>query len=135
MRISVARSNAMLDTLIAAANSGLLRLYTGTRPTDPDTALSGNTLLGTLTMGATSFVRTDRTLTANSISSDTNADATGVVTFARLFASDGTTALIDFGVSTSAPSAGNELQIPSTSITAGQILSATSLVITLPTGA
>jgi hypothetical protein len=135
MRMSIARSNAMLDTFIASANNGLLRLYTGTRPAGPDTALAGNTLLGTLTLAATSFVRSDRTLTANAITADSAADATGTVTFARLFASDGTTALADFGVSTSAPAPGTELQIPSTNIDAGQILSASSLVISLPLGA
>ena len=135
MRLSIARSNAMLDTFIASANSGLLRLYTGTRPAGPDTALSGNTLLGTLTMNSTSFVRSDRTLTANSITADSSADNNGDVTFARLFASDGTTALCDFGVSTSAPAPGTELQIPSITIAAGQIHSASALVITLPLGA
>lgn len=135
MRIAVARRNAALDTFISAANAGLLSLYTGTRPANADTALAGNTLLATLTLNATSFVRTDGTLTANAITSDSSADATGTVSFVRLLQSDGTTPLADFGVSTSTPADGTECQLPTLSIVSGQPVTASSLVITFGVGA
>jgi hypothetical protein len=133
-RFAVARRNAILNTLIAPANSGLLRLYSGARPADSDTALSGNTLLATLTMSATSFVLTNGTLTANAIAADPSADASGTASFARLFQSDGTTPIVDFGVTTSAPSNGFELQLPTLVVTALQAVTASQLVITFGAG-
>ena len=53
LRIAAATRNAMLDqlrTLLdAGAAGGTIKIYTGTQPANADTALSGNTLLGTLT--------------------------------------------------------------------------------------
>lgn len=139
MRISVARRNAALDTFIAAANSGLLRIYddTAARPTNADTAVpGGSVLLAELTMNATSFPgASSGTLTANAITDESSAPAAGDALWARLFQSDGTTPICDFGVTTSSPSDGNELQLPSLTIALGQVVSASSLVINFPVGA
>jgi len=121
----------MLDTLTTSCNSGLLRIYSGTRPTDADTALSGNTLLAELTMGATSFgAASGGVLTANAITSDSSADATGTASFARLFQSNGTTAIADFSVGTS----GTEVIINTTSIVAAAVVSCSAFTITAPVG-
>lgn len=85
--------------------SPLIRIYAGTVPTDADTALSGNTLLATCPMSATPFpAATDGNpggvLTANAITSDSAADATGTATFGRLLTS-GATAKMQFSVGTS----------------------------------
>lgn len=117
----------MLDTLLDSLNSGFLRIYSGTRPATPDTALSGNTLLAELTFGATAFAAaTGGTKTANAIGSDTSADATGTATFFRAFQSNGTTAVIDGTVGTS----GTDAVINSTAIQSATTVSCSSMVIT-----
>jgi hypothetical protein len=130
-RVAVARRNEMLDALTGNFNSGLLRIYSGTRPTDADTALSGNTLLAQLTYNATSFgAASAGVLTANAITSDSSADATGTASFARAFESDGTTAIMDFSVGTS----GTEVVLNTVSIVAAAVVSCSAHTITFPVG-
>ena len=99
-------------------NSGFIRFYDGTRPTDPDTALSGNTELAECTFGATAFgAAVAGVVTANAITKDSSATGGSTATFARSFASDGTTALHDFRVSTSG--GGGEIIMGTLTIGAG----------------
>ncbi len=131
MRISAARRNAMLDNLAAACNSGYIDIYSGTRPTDADTSLSGNTLLASLSFSATAFpAASGGVLTANSINQDATADATGTATFARIFASNHTTALADVSVGTS----GAEINLNTVSIVQNATVSITSMTVSLPVG-
>lgn len=77
------------DAVLARLNSGFLRIYSGARPATADTALSGNTLLSTLSFGATAFpASSSGVANANAITADTNAAATGRPTFARLVESN-----------------------------------------------
>ena len=131
MKTAVARRNEMLDSIRDNFNSGKLRIYSGTRPTDADTALSGNTLLAELTFGATAFpASSGGVLTANAITSDSAADNTGTASFARCFESDGTTAICDMSVGTS----GTEVILNTTSIVAAAVVSCSSFTITNPVG-
>ncbi len=121
----------MLTALIDNLNSGKLRIYSGTRPTDADAALSGNTLLAELTLAATSFpAPVAGTLTANAIVQDSAADATGTASFARLFEADGTTVVMDLSVGVSA----SEINFSTLSFVANLIVQVTSLTISLPVG-
>jgi hypothetical protein len=134
-RWAVARRNECLDSFTGNANSGLLRIYSGTRPTNADTALSGNTLLATLTMNATSFAAASAgVLTANAITSDSSADATGTASFVRLLESDGTTAIGDFGVTTGSPADGTEVQLSTLSVVSGQPVSCSAFTLTFAVG-
>jgi hypothetical protein len=119
--------NAEAAAAAALFNSGYLRLYTGTQPANANAALSGNTLLATLRFNATAFANVNGVLTANAITSDTNAAATGTATFFRAFESDGTTVLMDGSIGTS----GANMNIATTSINAGQTVSCSSFVHTL----
>jgi hypothetical protein len=131
MKITVARRNAQLDNLCAALNSGYLRIYSGTKPADADTGLSGNTLLAELTFGSTAFgAASGGVATANAITQDSAANATGTATFARLFASNGSTAITDITVGAS----GAELNLSTVSIVQDVIVQVTSLTITQPDG-
>lgn len=95
-------ANTEIDALTALLNSGKLRIYDGTQPATADTAISTQTLLAELTFNATAFgAGVAGVATANSITSDTDADATGTATWYRLFKSDGTTAVLDGSVGTS----------------------------------
>jgi hypothetical protein len=125
----VASRNAMNDNYSPNFNSGYLRIYDGTRPTNADTVLSGNNKLSELRFNATAFPSSSSgVLTANAITQDSSAALTGTATFARLFKSDGTTVLADISVGTS----GTELVLATTSIVAGAIVQVSSLTITFP---
>lgn len=132
MQLSEAQRDIGLDAVAAAFDAGLLRLYNGTPPANTAASLSGNTLLAELTLNATAFAASDGgVLTANAITPDSSANASGTVTFARIYASNGTTVLAQINdVGTS----GNELVMPSLTITATEPVTATALTITWPEG-
>lgn len=126
--MALALRNTALDSIDANFNSGKLRIYSGTQPATPDTALSGNTLLAELTFNATAFgSASGGVITANAITSDSSADATGTAAFFRCFASDGTTALLDGTVGT----ATTDMTINTVSIVSGATVSCSAFTITL----
>jgi hypothetical protein len=120
--------NSRADAITTRAGaSALLRIYSGTRPTNADTALSGNTLLAELTCNATfAPAASGGVLTLNSITQDSSADATGTASFFRLVKSDGTTVVMDGNCGTS----GSDLNLTTLSIVATQPVQVTSFVIT-----
>jgi glutamate synthase domain-containing protein 3 len=123
---SLATRNAAVNAVTALANSGFIEVYSGTRPATPDTALSGNTLLATLTFGSTAFgAGSSGVATANAITSGTAA-ATGTASFARVYASNGTTVIGDCSCGTS----GSDLNFPTLSFVTGATISCTSLTLT-----
>lgn len=126
---TTARNAAHATGLSPEYNNGKFRGYSGTRPTNADTALSGNTLLFECTLNATAFGAPSAGLaTANAITQDASADATGTCTFVRVFTSDGTTVLEDLEAGTS----GCNVNLSSTSIVAGQPVSISSWSHTVP---
>jgi len=129
MTISYAETlkNARLDEITSAiGTSGLLRIYSGSVPTDADTSLAGNTLLAELALSS-SFAgsASSAQLTANSISDDSSADDTGTATFFRLVTSGGTSK-----VQGSVGTSGEDLNLNTASIVAGAQVSVSSMVIT-----
>ena len=119
--------NAALDT---PCNSGFMQIYTGTQPATPDTAITSQTLLATLTLSATAFgAASSGTKTANAITSGT-AVATGMATWFRVFKSDDSTAVIDGSVGTS----GADLNLNDVNITSGGSVSVTSWTVSMPVG-
>jgi hypothetical protein len=128
LKLPVAFRNTRADTWTTRAGaSALLKIYTGTQPTDADTAIGAQTLLGTLTCNATfAPAASGGVLTLNSITQDSAADATGTATWFRLTKSDGTTVVCDGSVGTS----GSDLNLVTTSITLGQPIQVTSFTIT-----
>ena len=132
---SDAATKAAVDAMTALCNSGTLKIYTGTQPTDANTAVGAQVLLGTLTFGSTAFAASVAsgsagskvvTATANSITDDSSADATGTAAWFRVLKSDGTTIVFDGSVGTS----GCDLNLATTAIVAGADLAVTSLTIT-----
>lgn len=101
-QLSNTAANAAADAVCALANSGYLRVYSGSQPANADTAVSTQTLLAELRFGATAFgAAVAGVATANAITSDTSADATGTAAWFRVLKSDGTSALWDGSVGTS----------------------------------
>ena len=121
--------NAMLDAITTdVGTNGYIRIYSGTRPTNVGTALSGNTLLAELRGNATAFAAaaSSGVLTLNAITADSAADATGTATFARIFKSDGTTAVFDCSVGTS----GTDIVFNTVSFVSGANVAISSWTIT-----
>lgn len=127
LKYAVTLKNAKLDAITTAVGaSGLLRIYSGTQPTNPDTALSGNTLLAELACSATFAPgASSGVLTINAITADSSADATATATFGS-FLTSGATRKVDFTVGTS----GSDLNLNTTSIVSGAQVSVSSFTIT-----
>lgn len=122
--------NNRLDELTAlidgGAGPGLLRIYDGSRPADPDTAVSTQTLLAELTLSDPSaLAAAGGVLTLSTITDDVSADASGTASWFRVVDSAGN-GVIDGDVGTS----GSDLNLNSVSITAGGTVEVSSFVIT-----
>lgn len=133
LKYSVAAKNAKLGATGLRAyigTSALLKLYDGSQPASPDTAVSTQNMLCSLTCNATAFgSEGSGVLTAGAISSGTGAAAAGTgtnSTWFRLFKSDGTTAVLDGTVGTSSA----DLILNNVSIATGQSVSVTAFTIT-----
>lgn len=126
-----AMGDACVDDIDAGAGAGTIKIYSGTQPATADTALSGNTLLAQLTFSDPAFgaTNTSGVATANAITDDSSADATGTATFARIEDSNSNT-IFDCDVGTS----GATINLNSVSITSGGTVSITSFTITHPNG-
>jgi hypothetical protein len=126
--------DAIVDLCDAGAAAAKLRIYSGTVPTDADTALGAQVLLAELTMsdpafGAAADANPGASASANAISDDTAADATGTASFARIVDSDGNVVL---QLTVSATGGGGELQLNTTSLVANATVRVTALNITHP---
>lgn len=114
------------DAVLVRANSGSLRIYSGTAPANIDAALGAAVLLATLPLSATAFgAASSGVATANAITSATAA-ASGTASFFRVLESDGTTGVYQGTVGTT----GAELNLSSVSILAGGTVSVSSMTYT-----
>jgi len=131
---AIAACDSIVDLIDGGAAAGSLRIYDGSQPANPDVAVSTQTLLAELTLSDPAFGNAaDATpggqATANSISDDTSADATGTAAWFRAVDSDGN-GIIDGDVT--ATGGGGDLELDSTSISAGTTVSVTSWTFTVP---
>jgi hypothetical protein len=130
-RLTNAAASAAADAVvdrIDTGGAGTIKIYTGTIPTDADTAIGAQTLLATLTFSATAFgAASNGVATANAITSDTSADATGTAAWARIANGAGTTQM-DVTVGTS----GEDINFNTVSFVSGATVAITSLTYTQP---
>lgn len=123
-----ATRNLMADGVDGEFNTGYLRIYDGTRPATPATAVTTQVLLAELRFANPAAASvTNGVITFDTISPDTSANATGTATWARCLKSDGTTALCDLNVGTSDAN----IIVTTTAISAGVQVSVTSATITV----
>jgi hypothetical protein len=114
-----ARANEIRDAIDAGGAAGFLRIYDGSRPATGGTA---TTLLAELTFSyPCASNAASGVLTFSSITADSSANATGTATWGRAVTSAGAF-VKDFSVGTS----GADLNLNTTSITAGTQVSCTS---------
>lgn len=136
--MSIIAAKAALDatTALIGSGPGNIELFTGTQPAATLTADSG-TKLCTLPLSATAFPASSSgtgdglaTATANAITSDTNAANSGTAGYFRLKTATGGTTIYQGNVGTS----GADLNLNTTTITAGDTVAITAFKITLPCG-
>lgn len=120
-------ANAAVDAMAVLLNTGYLRIYDGTQAVNADTALGAQVLLAELRFGATAFGGgVAGVATANAITPDSSANATGTATWFRALKSDGTTVVCDGSVGT----ATSDLILNTASIVTGASVSVTSFTLT-----
>lgn len=121
--------NARLDAITALIDAGLgvgtIKIYDGARPATGG-AITDQTLLGTVLFQDPAFpAATSGSMSANTLTDDSAADATGTATWFRVLDSNDTF-ILDGNVGT----AGADLNLNSTSIVAGAPISITQFDLT-----
>jgi len=129
-KLSNAGANASADAVATLLNNGFIDIYDGTQPATADTAIGSQVKLARLTFSATAFgAAVAGVATANAITSDSSADATGTAAWFRALKSDGTS-VFDGSVGTGT----HNLVLPTTSIVAGASVGVTSCTYTQSKG-
>ena len=130
-RLTNAAASAAADAVvdrIDTGGAGTIKIYSGTIPTDADTAVGAQVLLATLTFSATAFgAASNGVATASAITSDTSADATGTAAWARIASGAGTTQM-DVTVGTT----GEDINFNTVSFVTGATVAITALTYTQP---
>jgi len=135
IRPALALRNALADTINAALNAGsgpfTIEIYSGTIPTNADTAIGAQVLLAVLTGSDPAAPSASASvLTISAITGDSSANATGTATWARFKDSTGATV---FDCSVTATGGGGVITLNTTSIVSGSPVSITSGTLTVPT--
>lgn len=80
-----AAATAACDAMAVLANGGFLDIYDGAQPVTADTAVGAQVKLASLPLSATAFAgAVNGVATANAITSDASADATGTAAWFRI---------------------------------------------------
>lgn len=131
---SIAACDAVVDLLDGGASAGKVRIYDGAQPANPDVAVTTQNLLAELTLSNQAFraaadANPGGRATANAITDDASADATGTASWFRALDSNNV-AIIDGSVGISG--AGADLELNSVAIEATANVSITSWIVTVP---
>lgn len=128
-QLSNLAANEQLNALAALASNGYLRMYSGAQPISADMPITTQVLLAELRFGTPAFgTSVSGVITANAITDESDAPATGIATWFRVFKSDGITVLWDGTIGTT----GNNINLNSTAIQTHARVSLTSYTHTLP---
>ena len=121
-------ASAAADAVSALLTNGYLRIYDGTQPATADTAITTQVLLAELRFNASAAfgAAVNGVATANALTSDSSANATGTASWFRALKSDGTTVVYDGSVGTSAA----DLVLNSVAIALGAIVAVTAFTYT-----
>lgn len=134
IRPALAARNAQLDAINTLLNAGsgpaTIEIYSGTIPTNADTAIGSQVLLAVLTCADPAAPSASASvLTFSSITGDSSANATGTATWARVKDSTGATV---FDCSVTATGGGGVMTLNTTAIVSGSPVSITSGVLNAP---
>jgi len=119
LKISNNAANIAADALKVRFNNGYLRIYQGTKPASADDGIGASTLLAELRFAATAYSgQSDGVITMNALTKEDSALVGGTAQWYRSLESDGTTAIGDGTCGVTA--GGFDLEMPTTTIVAGQ---------------
>ena len=122
LKYSNGTRDAQQQGLITYAGSGaIIHIYDGTQPSNANTAISGQTLLVSLTISGSFGTDSNGTITLSSVTNGT-AVASGTAQFFRITKSDNSTVVMDGSVGTSSA----DMILNNTSIANGQTVSISS---------
>jgi len=129
---AIAACDAIVDLLDAGEAAGKLQIYDGAQPANPDVAVTTQTKLAELTLndpafGAAADAEPGAIATAEAITDDSAADASGTPAWFRAVDSDGL-AVIDG----SAGTADTDLILDAATTTEGQTVKVNSWTATMP---
>jgi hypothetical protein len=123
-----AAADGVVDLIDAGPGAGTIKIYSGTIPTDANTAIGAQVLLATLTFSDPAFgAAANGVATASAITADSSADATNTATWARIADSNGNT-VMDVTVGTS----GDDINFNTVSFVSGAEIRISSLTYTQP---
>lgn len=123
-----AAADAVVDRLDAGAAAGYLRIYDGTQAVNANTAVGAQVLLAELRFSDPAFgAASNGVATANAITADASANATGTATWFRALDSD-SNVVFDGSVGT----ASADLILNATAIQSGAEVSVTAMTYTHP---
>lgn len=130
LKYSVSLKNAQQDAITTKLGSAaVLELYSGTQPANPDTAITSQVLLASLTCNATfAPAASGGVLTLNSISSGIGTAGAGAGTNATWFRMK--TSLAVAHIDGSVGISGADLNLNNNNIATGQTVSVTSFTLT-----
>lgn len=136
--ITPAVAKAMMDTFntqVDAGTAAVINIYDGTVPVDATAAITG-TQLAQLVMSATAFgaatTANPSVVTANAITADASADATGIASHFRILTQSAGTVIAQGTVGISGTS--SDMTLDTTAITSGANVSITAATVSLPCG-
>lgn len=142
MTISISNAQAIecCDDVVDSCDLGStdpqanIAIYDGTPPANVDTGLSGNTLLAELEMSNPAFggavdISPGARATANAISDDTSANATGTASFFRILDRNNVPRVQG---TVTAGGGGGDITFNSIAFQSGATVSISSLTITMP---
>lgn len=129
LKISSEAANAACDAVAALLDDGYIRIYDGSQPTSADTAVGSQNLLAELRFDSTAFSgAVDGVAAARTIVGEDSALYASTATWFRALKSDGSSEVLDGSVGTS----NCDLNLSSTSIQVGVLVSVDSCTLTMP---
>lgn len=136
---AIAACDAIVDLLDGGTGAAVLQGRTGTQPADPDTTTSGTNLFTLVcsdpAFGAAADNTGKATATADAITDDSSADATGTLGYVRASSTnDGATPLDDL-IDGEAGTSGADFNFSTLSIVSGATISMSSWTFSVPEGA
>lgn len=129
VRLAVLSANAIADAVATRCNGGTIEIRDGAQPATADTAVTTQTLLATCTFGSPAFAAAvDAVATANAITQDASADASGTAAWFRVLSSGGA-AVMDGSVGVGV---NFDCNVASASVVSGEAFPIASMTITAP---
>lgn len=128
-QLTVLAANAEADAVAGLLDNGYFRIYGGSQPASGDAAVTTQPLLAELRFGSPAFgAAVSGVCTAEAITPEDAALASGTATWFRLLQADGTTRVVDGSIATS----GADLNLSSTLIQVGAEVSISAYTLTSP---